>query len=405
MGNNIQKFFLLNSNTGWRLSESDNVSYSEIKKGLCLDKVPLDLKDSLGSFGGLEIPTGFAVDKYGKIFIVDTEADRIIVYNLCANAIVPLKYIGGKGRRPRKFNFPKGIAVSSSNNIYISDKNNHRIQVFSVKGLALRDIWGKVDVNGEPLPGNADKEFNNPWDIAVDSDDNIYVVDKSNNRIQKFDKFGNFLIKFGASQLSNPENIFIDNLSQIYVTDNTEKIKIYKNDGEYIDEIESTKNIKAKVVKPSITIDVAGRIHYNIKLEKYPFSYRRKSKQIKSEEECFDNLTGVLPGLYFENNKLVITEQLPKPIPEEDEFVKEGKFYTEPLDSKIYKCPWYKILLDGEFPFGTSVLFETYTSEIEKDFLEIKNMPDNSWQTDQVNANNFLNSKSSGKISLVKNNI
>jgi DNA-binding beta-propeller fold protein YncE len=60
--------------------------------------------------------------------------------------------------------------------------------------------------------------------MGIDSSDNIYVADTNNNRIQKFDPDGKFLLKFGsggyrAGEFSGPSGIAVDSSGNVYVTD------------------------------------------------------------------------------------------------------------------------------------------------------------------------------------------
>lgn len=47
--------------------------------------------------------------------------------------------------------------------------------------------------------GSGEGEFFQPMQLAIDSKDNVYVVDRINNRVQKFDNEGNFLTKWGTN--------------------------------------------------------------------------------------------------------------------------------------------------------------------------------------------------------------
>lgn len=81
--------------------------------------------------------------------------------------------------------------------------------------------------------GTGDGQFRGPDGIAVDHSDNIYVADSNNNRVQKFNTEGNFLFKFDTfglaeDQFSSPEGISIDGSQNIYVTEtNNHQIQIF----------------------------------------------------------------------------------------------------------------------------------------------------------------------------------
>ena len=47
--------------------------------------------------------------------------------------------------------------------------------------------------------GKGNGQFDNPIEMAIDSGDNVYVVDNDNNRVQVFDNNGNYLTQFGNS--------------------------------------------------------------------------------------------------------------------------------------------------------------------------------------------------------------
>jgi DNA-binding beta-propeller fold protein YncE len=69
------------------------------------------------------------------------------------------------------------VAVDSSDNIYITDTNNHRIQKFSSEGDFISSFGSE---------GEGDGQFIEPEGVDVDSEGNIYVVDTGNSRIQVF---------------------------------------------------------------------------------------------------------------------------------------------------------------------------------------------------------------------------
>ena len=81
------------------------------------------------------------------------------------------------------------MAVDSSDNVYVADTSNNRIQKFDSKGNFL-SMWGDF--------GTGDGQFRFPVAVAVGDSDNVYVADSSNYRIQKFDSDGTFITKWGS---------------------------------------------------------------------------------------------------------------------------------------------------------------------------------------------------------------
>jgi sugar lactone lactonase YvrE len=108
-----------------------------------------------------------------------------------------------------EFNFPIGIAVDGSGNVYVADTYNNRIQKFSSSGVYLTQ-WGR--------PGQGDGLFNQPYGVAVDGSGNVYVADTVNHRIQKFDSIGRYIAQWGTSgttgrepgQFNTPSGIAVD---------------------------------------------------------------------------------------------------------------------------------------------------------------------------------------------------
>ena len=129
----------------------------------------------------------------------------------CESSVECLPCLGGLGTRPRRFNEPRGLAVSPCGDLYVADSKNHRVQVFSTtRALATLAVWGKrasaSDLSGEPEPeecapgegerrragdwiaGDRAGEFKEPWDVVLDAAGNVYVADRGNHRVQRYDR-------------------------------------------------------------------------------------------------------------------------------------------------------------------------------------------------------------------------
>ena len=94
-------------------------------------------------------------------------------------------------------------------------------------GFTYYTKWGSL--------GEADGQFHGPSGLSIDANDNIYVTDKNNNRVQIFSNDGQFIGKFGVAgagdgQLNGPEGVGVDkDTGTVYVADtgNT-RIQVFK---------------------------------------------------------------------------------------------------------------------------------------------------------------------------------
>ena len=183
-----------------------------------------------GQFSG---PKGISLDSAGNIYVADRGNHRIQKFN---SAGVFLGKFGTGGSAPGQFLSPDGVAVDSAGNIYVADTGNNRIQKFSPTFTFL-STWGSlcVLVPGPPSPSCVDPDglgplqlgdgqFQNPYDLTIDSLGNVYVIEGNNHRVQKFTSSGTFLVKWGSfgsadGQFSTPFGIGVDSSNNVFVAD------------------------------------------------------------------------------------------------------------------------------------------------------------------------------------------
>ena len=127
------------------------------------------------------------------------------------------------GWRDGEYHNPEGLSSDNSGNFWVADETNHRVQLISPEGRMLQKI-GAIDQNGRPREGTAPGEFNNIRGVCVDHDDNVYVADSGNHRVQTFDSNGRFRLLFGSAgngpgQMFGPDGVAVDRDGSIYVTD------------------------------------------------------------------------------------------------------------------------------------------------------------------------------------------
>ena len=123
------------------------------------------------------------------------------------------------------------MAFDKDDNLYVVDSLNNRIQKFTKEGKFITK-WGTA--------GSGEGEFNMTWGIAIDTEGNVYVTDWRNDRVQKFTAEGDFLMQFGTSgagdgELSRPTGIAVDRAGVIYVADwHNDRLQVFDADGSFV---------------------------------------------------------------------------------------------------------------------------------------------------------------------------
>jgi uncharacterized protein YmfQ (DUF2313 family) len=138
---------------------------------------------------------------------------------------------GSSGSLDGQFRYPTGITVKDSE-IFICDRQNHRIQVFDLSGVFLRK-FGTV--------GSGQDQFFFPDGVTNDGT-HIYIVDSGNHRIKKVLPNGTFVLEFGSIGSGNdnfnyPVGIKYIN-SNLHIADKqNNRIKIHDTSGAFVSEI------------------------------------------------------------------------------------------------------------------------------------------------------------------------
>jgi DNA-binding beta-propeller fold protein YncE len=130
-------------------------------------------------------PCGTAIDSSGNLYISDNGNNRIRKINSTGFVTTIAGNTQGTNNgqgTSASFNGPYGIAIDTSGNLYVADYNSHRIRKINSTGY-VSTIAGNT-------AGFADGQgtsalFNYPSGLAIDSSGNLYVADSSNNRVRK----------------------------------------------------------------------------------------------------------------------------------------------------------------------------------------------------------------------------
>lgn len=144
----------------------------------------------------LNFPTGVAVDASGNVYIADTDNLRIREVDAGGNIST---FAGGGGSgfcgdggpaTSACLYYPEGVAVDKTGNVYIADYDNLRVRKVNTGGLISTFAGnGNSGYDGEG-PATA-HSLSYPSGVAVDFAGTVYIADQGNYRVRKVDQFGN----------------------------------------------------------------------------------------------------------------------------------------------------------------------------------------------------------------------
>ena len=167
----------------------------------------------------MKYPAGIATDDSGNIYV--SSLHKLQKFTSTGELI---KCGGREGGKEGEFDVPRGLTLRD-NLVYVSDRNNHRIQVFDLDLNFVRSIGSR---------GSGRGEFDQPFDVKFDTAGNMYVADWANKRVQVMDSSGRFIREFSRGKLSRPSGLLIAD-KYVYVSDfNGSCIVVYETSGQYV---------------------------------------------------------------------------------------------------------------------------------------------------------------------------
>ncbi|HET7250148.1 MAG TPA: 6-bladed beta-propeller [Gemmatimonadales bacterium] len=166
---------------------------------------------------------------------------------------------GGDGTGPGQFRGAYGVVVDAHGDVYVADSQNQRIQKFDPFGNLLLQ-WGSG--------GSGNGQFSYPDFLALDRQGNVYVSDYFNNRVQKFTSAGVYLAQWGTGgagpgQFNGAEGLAIDQAGNVYVGDyNNNRVQKFTSAGVYVSQWGTSGAGNGQFNGPEgIAIDRAGNVY------------------------------------------------------------------------------------------------------------------------------------------------
>ena len=212
-----------------------------------------NFESSLGMFGygddQLIHPSGIGTDSSGNLYVAQHTTHTVKKFDYwgkyldtfggygSGDATAPEQMTGARhtpqlttSSGDNHLDYPFDVAVDAQKNIYVVELQNHRIKVLDENGDFVR-TFGSY--------GSGDGQFKYPNRIAIDNQNNVYVSDYLNHRIQKFDPEGTFLKKFGGfgpgdGQFQYPYGIDVDGNGNVFVLEYQKRVQEFSPDGAHV---------------------------------------------------------------------------------------------------------------------------------------------------------------------------
>ena len=209
------------------------------------------------SLGIFDKAASFYIAANGFIYITDTDEDEIMMMDSSGNVI---KTYGGYGWDENSFDDPFDVFADPLT-VYIADKNNHRIKKFDKNLNFISSLYTREsDISEE--------RFGYPLSCATSNQGDLFIVDSENERIIKFDIFGKFKLNFGGMDagnfmLNDPTQLAISSLNNVYVIDG-ENIVVFDQYGNGISRIQFKQKLNSiRILFDLMIITTDNEIFFN----------------------------------------------------------------------------------------------------------------------------------------------
>lgn len=341
----------LDARGGWRATTLDGTEQQAGIGALALQPAPgsgRSVAEETGSFGGVRLPSNLAQAADSTLYLLDRADLAMKRFDVCHCRFVPVPCYGGQGSDARHLNGSTAIAICGGN-LLVCDPGNHRLVVIALKGFVVRAVWTAPITTALPAPWE-------PVDVACDGRGRAYVADRANRAVHVFAATG--IWQRWSALPAAPRFVAVDCHDVLYVVLAGESAaRVLATDGWPRPNVTRPQDLAPSFPSAPLPSTSTGAVDVS-------------ALCCQPEGSVWVDEHGV---------------PLPTPPPAEPpQYQKSGTYISEALDSRLFRCQWHRIVLDGIVPRGSSVVVSTYTSEAEVPAEVIAALDDEAWETRQM---------------------
>ncbi|UCE02535.1 MAG: NHL repeat-containing protein [Candidatus Latescibacterota bacterium] len=208
--------------------------------------------------GFMRGPGGVARDASGLFYVAEIRGHRVQVFDSLGTG---LRTWGGRGAAPGQFAGPSDIVIDDQERVWVSDRDNGRLQWFTLAGEFLGELGASQGV-----------PFDSPGGLGLDPPGvHLFVSDVGNSKIFKLDISGQtprLVMSFGelgaeAGQLAAPTDVAVSPRGEIHVVEFlTSRVQIFSETGAFRFAFGFAGDAPGRFAAPSgVTVDSEGRIY------------------------------------------------------------------------------------------------------------------------------------------------
>jgi len=220
----------------------------------------------------LNLPNGVAVDHRGNLYVADAANNCIRKIVLSTGVITTIAGTGNAGYTgdsglaiAAQLDYPTGLSIDDSNNVYIADWRNSCIRKIRVATGIITTVAGN-GVSGYARDGGpaTSAQLNFPISVSVDSVGNIYITDTQDHRLRKVDAATGIITTIAGdglpgyagngglainAQIDYPDGVTLDKYGNIYLSDGLNDV--IQKIGGAVAGVETIKNISSITIYPN----------------------------------------------------------------------------------------------------------------------------------------------------------